>query len=424
MGALTAPCEMTMNRHLSEQLETEQGGNPTVVRYDGETGEIFVLSLRVGFMTLATLGLYRFWATTRVRRWFWSQVTIDDEPLEYSGTGFELFVAFVKVALVVAAVLIPLRLALNFFDPSSITGGILFAAQVLLFGLLYVFAVYYARRYRLTRTQWHGIRANLVGSSLDYLKLNVGYLMLTTGTLGVAFPYYRIATRRYLLDNTWFGDQKFSCTAHARSLMGRWLICLAVGFLLAGFIGFKVWGLVLAQEGDTSPATMGPAVAKLIGFSFLVALVLGLLFISYRTAELRVLVDGLTFQNVRVSSNLDARRMLRFALGIFGAALLCVMALGLVLFVTAATLAPLFGMLIARTGGQMMPAMILLPILFILPFYLAFSVFPRCCYNGLLRRVVNSLSLQGAPDLARIGQTPQPIPRWGEGMLEAFDFAA
>jgi uncharacterized membrane protein YjgN (DUF898 family) len=90
-------------------LETEQGGKPTVLRYGGEAGEIFALSLGVGFLTLIALGIYRFWATTRVRRWFWSRITIDGEPLEYSGTGFELFVAFIKVTLVLALVLIPLR---------------------------------------------------------------------------------------------------------------------------------------------------------------------------------------------------------------------------------------------------------------------------------------------------------------------------
>jgi len=175
---------------------------PMVVRYEGRTGEIFGLSLRVGLLTLITLYIYRFWATTRVRRWFWSRIRVGDERLEYSGAGFELFVGFVKVALVLGVVLIPLKLAENFYDPDSTAAGIISFAQLLFLGLLYVFAIYYARRYRLSRTQWHGIRANLVGSSLDYLKLTVGYLLLTAVTLGVAYPYYRIATRRYLLDHT------------------------------------------------------------------------------------------------------------------------------------------------------------------------------------------------------------------------------
>jgi uncharacterized membrane protein YjgN (DUF898 family) len=388
---------------------------PMVVRYEGRTGEIFGLSLRVGLLTLITLYIYRFWATTRVRRWFWSRIRVGDERLEYSGAGFELFVGFVKVALVLGVVLIPLKLAENFYDPDSTAAGIISFAQLLFLGLLYVFAVYYARRYRLSRTQWHGIRANLVGSSLAYLKLTVGYLLLTAVTLGVAYPYYRIATRRYLLDHTWFGDQKFSCTARARSLMGRWLIYLGLGLVLLGFIGFQAWDLVLAQNGGASSATMGPAVARLVGAYFLVALLVGFFFIAYRTAEFRVLADGITFQNVRVSSDLSAGRMLLFALKMSGAALLWTVALGVVVV----AILRVFG----GFGMPTAPFAVGLLGMFVLLSLLAISVFTRTYYNGLLRRVVASLSFQGAPDLARIGQTAAPVPRWGEGMLEAFDFA-
>jgi uncharacterized membrane protein YjgN (DUF898 family) len=388
---------------------------PMVVRYEGRTREIFGLSLRVGLLTLITLYIYRFWATTRVRRWFWSRIRVGDERLEYSGAGFELFVGFVKVALVLAVVLIFLRLAENFYGPDSTAAGIISFAQLLFLGLLYVFAIYYARRYRLSRTQWHGIRANLVGSSLDYLKLTVGYLLLTAVTLGVAYPYYRIATRRYLLDHTWFGDQKFSCTAGARSLMGRWLIYLGLGLVLLGFIGFQVWDLVLAQNGGANSATMGPAVARLVGAYFLAALLVGFFFIAYRTAEFRVLADSFTFQNVRVSSNLSAGRMLLFALKMSGAALLWMVALGVVMV----AILRVFG------GFDMPTAPIAVGLLglFVLLSLLAISVFTRTYYNGLLRRVVASLSFEGGPDLGRIGQTAAPVPRWGEGMLEAFDFA-
>jgi uncharacterized membrane protein YjgN (DUF898 family) len=124
----------------------------SVVRYDGRTGEIVGLSLWVGFLTLITVWVYRFWATTRVRQWFWSRDTIDGDQLEYSGTGYELFIAFVKVAMVLGVVLVPLRLAAGLYGTSPMALGIIFSTNALFLGSLYVFAVYYARRYRLTRT--------------------------------------------------------------------------------------------------------------------------------------------------------------------------------------------------------------------------------------------------------------------------------
>jgi uncharacterized membrane protein YjgN (DUF898 family) len=415
MRELAVPFETAMNQHLSEQLETEQGGKPFVLRYDGETGEIFVLSLGVGFLTIITLGIYRFWATTRVRRWFWSRITINGEPLEYSGTGFELFVAFIKVALVLALVLIPLKLAETFYDFRGITSF----AQLLFVGLLYVLGGYYARRYRLTRTQWRGIRGNLVGSPLDYLKLNVGYLLLTAVTLGVAYPYYRVATRRYLFDHTWFGDQNFHCTAQTRSLMGRWLIYFAVSLLLLGLIGLQLRELALAEKGSISPATVMATVAALVG----VGVVLGAFFIAYRTTEFGVLAASLTFQGVRVASNLSGGQMLLFALKVCGAAVLCIILLGVSFAILGVVLFSGLAALIKANAGQVSPAMILPFALLALPPLLAISVFFRTYYHVLLRRVVKSLSFEGALDPASIGQTRQTVPRWGEGIFGAFDTA-
>jgi hypothetical protein len=145
----------------------------------------------------------------------------------------------------------------------------------------------------------------------------------------------------------------------------------------------------------------------------LAAVVFGFFFIAYRTAKFRVLVEGLTFQNVRVSSNLSGARMLLFALKMFGVAVLWLVALGVVV----ALLARLF-------GGSGIPGTLAVALLAFLLFLLAISVFVRAYYtNGLLSRVIASLSFDSAADLARIGQTTAPVPRWGEGMLEAFDFA-
>ena len=44
-----------------------------------------------------TLGIYRFWATTRERRYLWSRSRFVDERLEWAGTGMELFIGFLLV---------------------------------------------------------------------------------------------------------------------------------------------------------------------------------------------------------------------------------------------------------------------------------------------------------------------------------------
>ena len=48
-------------------------------------------------LTIVTLGIYRFWATARERRYLWSRTRFVDEHLEWAGTGMELFLGFLDM---------------------------------------------------------------------------------------------------------------------------------------------------------------------------------------------------------------------------------------------------------------------------------------------------------------------------------------
>lgn len=67
------------------------------VGFDGRRGELAMLLVRNLLLSLATLGIYRFWAKTRVRGFVWRHVKLLGEPLEYLGSGTELLVGFLIV---------------------------------------------------------------------------------------------------------------------------------------------------------------------------------------------------------------------------------------------------------------------------------------------------------------------------------------
>ena len=60
-------------------------------RYSGEKSPLFWLYIKTACLTVLTLGIYRFWAKTRMRKYIWSSVNIGDDNLEYTGTGLEKF---------------------------------------------------------------------------------------------------------------------------------------------------------------------------------------------------------------------------------------------------------------------------------------------------------------------------------------------
>src|ERR1700687_1797898 len=74
------------------------------VRFVGPTGRFWQLLIRGALLLLVTLGIYRFWFVTDIRRYLWSNTEIAGDALEYLGTGRELLLGF----LVAIAILVPI----------------------------------------------------------------------------------------------------------------------------------------------------------------------------------------------------------------------------------------------------------------------------------------------------------------------------
>src|SRR5437660_9257867 len=124
-------------------------------RFSGNERAFWRLLIRGAVLLLVTLGIYRFWLATDVRRFLWSNTEISSDGLEYVGTARELLLGF----LIAIALLVPINVA--FFLAAFSRGvighisGLLALLAVAVLGQL---AVYRARRYRLTRTVYRGIR--------------------------------------------------------------------------------------------------------------------------------------------------------------------------------------------------------------------------------------------------------------------------
>ena len=78
-----------------------------IVGFWGRRKSLFGILVVNALLGMVTLGIYRFWARTRLRQYFWNSIEIDGDLLEYTGRGLELFIGF----LIVVAVLVPLVIA-------------------------------------------------------------------------------------------------------------------------------------------------------------------------------------------------------------------------------------------------------------------------------------------------------------------------
>jgi uncharacterized membrane protein YjgN (DUF898 family) len=134
---------------------------PLPVAFIGDRGEFRRLVTRGAGLELITVGFYRFWLATDIRRHLWSNTIIDGDAAEYTGRARELLIGF----LFALAILVPIYLA-YFLVGLEVERFKAFASipLFLFFYLFGQFAIYRARRYRLTRTVWRGVRFWMDGS--------------------------------------------------------------------------------------------------------------------------------------------------------------------------------------------------------------------------------------------------------------------
>src|ERR1700733_15874369 len=135
------------------------------VAFLGKESVYWRLRIKGAALLVLTLGLYRFWFATDVRRFLWSNPEIGGETLEYTGLATELLGGF----LLAIAILVPLYTAfaiaaLELSPRASISAAI----GLTLLALGAEFALYRARRYRLTRTVFRGLRFAQHGSAWQY----------------------------------------------------------------------------------------------------------------------------------------------------------------------------------------------------------------------------------------------------------------
>ncbi|CAN0586808.1 unnamed protein product, partial [Ectocarpus sp. 12 AP-2014] len=89
------------------------------IRYTGEKGPLFNLAFKTGLLTVVTLGIYRFWQKTRIRKYIWSSVNAGGDTFEYTGTGIEKLLGFL-IAVVFLAIYIGIIQMVLFYAGLSV----------------------------------------------------------------------------------------------------------------------------------------------------------------------------------------------------------------------------------------------------------------------------------------------------------------
>ena len=209
---------------------------PTQLAFSGDRADFFRLVTRGAVLELVTVGFYRFWLATDIRRHMWSNMLIDGDAAEYTGRGRELLIGF----LFALAILVPIYLA-YFLVSVEFERREGFASVPLLLGFYAFgqFAIYRARRYRLTRTVWRGVRFWMDGSGWAYAWRAVLWGALVVVTLGFAYPWREAALERYKMQHSYYGDLRGSFEGRGIEFFKQaWDLWLLAPFAIVLFPAF------------------------------------------------------------------------------------------------------------------------------------------------------------------------------------------
>lgn len=399
-------------------------------RFTGNERAFWRLLIRGAALLLVTLGIYRFWLATDVRRFLWSNTEIAGDGLEYIGTARELLLGF----LIAIALLVPINVAffLAAFSRGAISqiSGFLALAALALLGQ---FAVYRARRYRLTRTVYRGIRFHQTGSAWRYAVCAIFWWGMIALTLGLAYPWAQASLERFKLRNTYYGDLQGHFVGSGTRLFFRgvlfWFVVVgpfAFGLMMA--IGAVDWAAVSEAARRGGDDVMGRIEGAGVGPGLVIAVLsigwsvvaLAVLYPAFQAMVLRWWISGLRFGELGVTSRLGTRAVYSLYLRFMWIALLA----GVVLAIGAGIALAIAGGLELWLGKGTLTELLTTAILigtYVIVALAYSTIYQATVKLRLWKYSFESLELSGLEVLGRVNAAGAPGSAVGEGLADALN---
>jgi uncharacterized membrane protein YjgN (DUF898 family) len=363
---------------------------PLPLAFSGDRSEFRRLVTRGAALELVTVGFYRFWLATDIRRHLWSNTVIDGDAAEYTGRARELLIGF----LIAMAIIVPIYLAYFIVGLEAERVKAFASLPLVLFFFVFgQFAIYRARRYRLTRTVWRGVRFWMTGSGWAYAGWSLLWGIGTIFTLGLLLPWREAALERYKMKNSYYGDLQGSFEGRGWEFFKRgWWLWLLAPFSLYLF-----------------PAA--PFV-----------------YAAYKAVEWRWWLSGIRFGGVRLESTMRKSALIGLYWKVIGWFMLFGLAMAAYLTGCAALVASMHGIpmaLLFKTPALMHSApLLVLGGLGYLGMVLGLNVVMRVyLLRDVWARVIASTTVHGIEATANVSAKGELASAIGEGFADGLDMA-
>lgn len=400
------------------------------VRFLGRDAAYWRLLVRGAVLLMFTLGIYRFWLVTDMRRFLWANTEIAGDALEYTGTAREILLGF----LVAITLLVPINVVF-FVAGLSVLGQWSAVAGFFILSWFGQFALYRARRYRLTRTVLRGIRFHQAGAAWRYATCALFWWTLTTLTLGLAYPWAQASLERYKMRHTFYGDLGARFVGSGTELFVRgivlWLIVIGP-FLASLAIAIKSvdWPSVgeAVGRGGSNPLGQIESVSPNFGSALTAVLIAGLwsvfsaglLYPAFQAMLLRWWAAGVRIGEITATSRLRTGQIYGVYLRFVGYALLFAFIVSIASIIAVLIFSAVFGSFAKSDVAEVVGTVA--GIVGYVIVMLGYSTIYQATVKLRSWRVAfESLELSGLRALEHVQARGAPSSAFGEGLADALN---
>lgn len=233
--------QVTPSLPVSKIEENSEFPQELTFEFTGNGSEYFKIWIVNIALTILTLGIYSAWAKVRNKQYFYGNTFLDGSSFEYTATPIQilkgrivaailLFIYFVGDALIVAPI------------QQAIFGLVMLSIFAVIFPMLVVKSLQFNACY----SRYRNISFNFKGSYRGAFKYFI-LLPLASITI-VLIPYIWQRKNMYFVENSFYGTERFTFTAHPKEYFPLLGIILAIIAVLSIF----AWAVMTSSAGLSS----------------------------------------------------------------------------------------------------------------------------------------------------------------------------
>lgn len=385
--------------------------------FTGHNADFRWLVTKGALLELVTVGFYRFWLATGIRRHLWGCTFLGGDPLEYLGAGRELLFGFFFALTILA----PVYLAYFLLGVEAERYKAFASAPLGMFFFAFTqFALYRARRYRLHRTAWRGLRFGMGGSGAAYARRAILWSFAVFLSLGLALPWAEAALERYKMKHSFYGALQGSFVGRGRDLFARgwWIWFSAIFFTVLYFAVVSRLPDPLDDDADfgwvDGLAEGGGAVALWIAAVFFYG--------AYKSILWKWRLEGVRIGEIRAVSSLGLGALISNYWKYIGVTFLLILGYA-VLVALSLYLSSRMGVRFElRPGGKPPVGLVAAIAGFYVVFLLSIGVVWRIYFvQRVWKILVGSLTLYGLETAREVQAREGTANALGEGLIDSLD---